>query len=160
MKRLAHGLFYVWHAPSSCNKLNFDAAIFFPNAASDSGVVIQNHLGEVMAARSLRGAATSNSDKVEPLVWICISLIRWSKVITLVLWTLFCLLDFSGLDLIMCFLSRLHWFLVSRFFWDANSMAYGLTHYAKRISSYVFWLEGSPPPAMEDLYYDLAHLPL
>ena len=37
-------------------------------------------------------------------------------------------------------------------------MAHSLARYAKNLSDEMYWLEDSPPPAMEALYKDSLHI--
>ena len=46
---------------------------------------------------------------------------------------------------IQALLANLHWFSVYSICHDANSVAHALARYVKHISSYVFWIEDSPP---------------
>ena len=55
---------------------------------------------------------------------------------------------------IQCLIASLHWAKVKLMIRDANCVAHSLVRYAKTIVDDVFWLEDSPPPALEALYVD------
>ena len=41
---------------------------------------------------------------------------------------------------------------------EGNMVAHSLAKYAKHISDVVYWVEDSPPPAVEALYQDSLHI--
>lgn len=55
---------------------------------------------------------------------------------------------------IQCLVAGLHWAEVRTMKWDANEAAHSLARYARNISDVVYWLEDTPPPALEALSYD------
>ena len=55
---------------------------------------------------------------------------------------------------IQCLVAGLHWAEVKLVKRDANCVAISLARYAKTTVDDVFWLEDSPPPALEALYFD------
>nr|POF10641.1 hypothetical protein CFP56_27199 [Quercus suber] len=55
---------------------------------------------------------------------------------------------------IQCLVAGLQWVEVKLVKRVANGVAHSLARYAKTIVEDVFWLEDSPPPALEELYVD------
>ena len=55
---------------------------------------------------------------------------------------------------IQCLMSGLHVVLVSCVSRTANSMAHSLAKFARGVEDECIWLEESPPPALEALYFD------
>ena len=52
----------------------------------------------------------------------------------------------------------LSWFFVSFIYREGNFVADSLAWFARHISNDVIWIEDPPPPALESLYFDLAHI--
>lgn len=55
-------------------------------------------------------------------------------------------------------LAGLYWFFVSFIHREGNFVVHSLARFAKHISDDVIWIEDSPPPALESLYFNLAHI--
>ena len=55
---------------------------------------------------------------------------------------------------IQCLMLGLHVVLVSCVSRTANSMAHSLAKFARGVEDECIWLEESPPPALEALYFD------
>ena len=151
-------------------KLNFDAATF----ANGSGVgaVICNAAGEVMAALSVRGGAMADSEEAEALA--CRKVMefaidaRFSELIvegdnSLVMsavsstnpnWS------YLGViyDDIGCLAAGLRYVSFNCIQRSSNSMARSLARYANVLDEKVVWLEDSPPPAHDALYFDFSFL--
>lgn len=49
-------------------------------------------------------------------------------------------------------------FFVSFIHREGNFVVHSLARFAKHISDDVIWIEDSPPPALESLYFNLAHI--
>ena len=55
---------------------------------------------------------------------------------------------------VLCLWSGLHAVSVSCVSKSANSVAHSLARFAKGVEDEIVWLEESPPPALEALYFD------
>ena len=159
----------TWTAPpENCFKLNFDAAIFKDINASSFGVVIHNELGEVMAALAVKGPPIHDSEEVEVLA--CRKVLEFavdSGFAELILEgdsvTVMQTLEASRSNMsrlghlygdVQCLRSGLRAMYVSCVSRSANSVAHSLARFAKGVEDEIVWLEDSPPPALEALYFD------
>nr|XP_023894814.1 uncharacterized protein LOC112006735 [Quercus suber] len=115
--------------PISRFKLNFDVAIFPDLKCSSLGAIIHNENGEVMGAMSAKGPQVQDSIEVEVLA--CRRALEFAIDIGFFRW--------------------IEVKLVKR---DANGVAHSLARFVKTIVEDIFWLEDSPPPALEALYVD------
>ena len=160
----------VWQPPSHSEyKLNFDVAIFSGLDRSSFGAMIRNDKGEVMAAMSVNGLRVSTSDEAELLA--CRRAIefamhaRFSRLIiegdnSNVIQSIssssknFSLLGDVVSD-IRHLLWGLRWSRVCCVRRGANKVAHALTQYARNsLDADLYWIEDSPPPAIEALYHD------
>ena len=154
--------------PCLSYKLNFDAAIFQDGEASGFGVVIRNNGGEVMAALSARGPAVSDSEEAEVLACrkalefaadsgftelilegdnsVVMNAISSSRMFQSRLGHLYFDVNCLAMGLPVLSLS-----CVAR---SANSVAHSLARFAQCINEDMIWLEESPHPALEALYFD------
>ena len=151
-------------------KLNFDAAIF--ENGSGVGAVIRNAAGEVMTALSARGEAVADSEEAE--VRACRKALEFaidagfSELMvegdnSVVMSTIFANKpNWSRLGVIYvdigfsaAGLSYVYFSCIRR---NANLVAHSLARYANGLVEEVVWLEDSPPPALDALYFDLSFL--
>ena len=136
------------------------------------GAVIRNAAGEVMAALLARGEAVSDSEEME--VQACRKAMefaidaRFSELIvegdnSVVMsaissnnpnWSRLGVIydDIGCLAAGLCYVS---FNCIRR---NANSVAHSLAWYANGLVEEVMWLEDSPPPARDALYFDLSCL--
>ena len=158
-----------WNLPlGSSFKLNFDAAIFQDCKALGFRVVIWNNLGEVMAALLARGPHVQDSEKAEVLAYrkaleftidlgfsdivikgdnsVVMAAISSSRLFHSRLGHLYA-------D-IHCLATGLQVHSVSCVAQSANSVAHSLARFANCINDEIIWLEESPQPALEALYFD------
>ena len=151
-------------------KLNFDAAIF--KNGSGVGAVIRNAAGEVMATLSVRGEAVADSEEAE--VWDCRKALEFaidagfSELIvegdnSVVMSTISSNKpNWSRLGVIYddigCLAASLSYVSFTCIRCNANSVAHSLARYANGLVEEVVWLEDSPPPARDALYFDLSLL--
>ena len=156
-----------WKPPTGqLYKLNFDAAIFANS--SGIGAVIRNAAGEVMAALSARGAAVIDSEEAEAIA--CRKALEFaidagfSELVvegdnSVVLSSVSSIHpDWSRLgviyDDIRHLAAGLHYVAFNCIRRSANSVAHSLARYANVVDEDVVWLEESPPPALDALYFD------
>ena len=159
----------TWRSPSgSSYKLNFDAAVFADTSSSRFGAIIQNNIGEVMAAMSAKGLAIVDGEEAKVLT--CQRALEFAvdagfkelviegdnatdmKSIT----SLKALRSRMGniyTDIrLLATGSRCQSFsCVKR---NANIVAHSLARYARLIDEDIFLMEESPPLALEALYLD------
>ena len=156
----------------SLYKVNFDAAVFTKSNSSGFGVVIRNNLGEILAAVSTKGLAVGDSEEAEVLA--C------RRALEFAIDAGFAELEIEGDNVTMmrslasssAIQSRLgniyadiHVLVAGcqclSFLWvnrSANRVAYSLAKHASLIEEDVYWMEKSPPPALEALYTDYIHM--
>ena len=154
--------------PCLSYKLNFDAAIFQDGEASGFGVVIRNNGGEVMEALSASGPAVSDSEEVKVLA--C------RKALEFAVDSGFTELILEGDNSVVmnaissscmfqsrlghlysdvhCLAMGLHVRSLSCVARLANFVAHSLARFAQCINEDMVWLEESPQPALEALYFD------
>ena len=158
-----------WKPPAGqLFKLNFDAAIF--ENRSGVGAVIRNAAGKVMAALSARGEAEADSEEAE--VRACRKALEFaidagfSKLMvegdnSLVMSTISSNkpnwshlgVIYDDIGFLAAGLSYVSFSCIQR---NANSVAHLLARYANGLVEEVVWLEESPPPALDALYFDLS----
>ena len=158
-----------WHPPtSSFYKLNFDATVFSDTCSSGFRAIICNNLGEVMAAMSTKGPSVVDSEEAEVLA--CRRALMFavdagfeelmiegdnSTIINSIasLWALRSRLGNIHANIhLLATGSRCKSFSCVKC--EANSVAHSLARYARNIDEDIFWMEESPPPALEALYLD------
>ena len=136
------------------------------------GVIIRNDKGEVMAASSARGDSASGSEEAEVLA--CHHVVEFALGLgfkELVIegdnaTIMRNITDFATSSSHLCHvfldihssLVGLSWFFVSFIYREGNFVADSLAWFARHISNDVIWIEDPPPPALESLYFDLAHI--
>ena len=154
--------------PLTCFKLNFDAAIFKEEEASGFGAIIRNDRGEVMAAFSGKGPPVSCSEEAEILV--CCRAVEFALECGFmemvvkgdnqsVMSTLELKRSLSSqighiIQDVLCLLHRFRWSQVQFVKRSANTVAHLLARHAKSLVHDVIWLEESPPPVVQALYFD------
>ena len=154
--------------PRSLFKLNFDAAVFNDINASGVGAVIRNDMGEVMVSLSARGPQVVDSEEAEVLACrraleLAIDL-RFPELViegdsASVMkniagsWPRLSHLGHLYAD-IHCLVSGLQSVRFTCVHRDANSVAHSLARYARNVDEDIAWVEDSPPPALEALYWD------
>ena len=151
-------------------KLNFDAAIF--ENGSGVGAITCNATGEVMVALSARGEVVADSEEAEVRAcWkalefaidagfselmvegdnsVVMSTIssnkpNWSRLGVI----------YDDIRYLAAGLSYVSFSCIRH---NANSVAHLLAQYANGLVEEVVWLEDSPPPAHDALYFDLSLL--
>ncbi|KAL4598870.1 hypothetical protein ACB092_11G088100 [Castanea dentata] len=122
--------------PNSRFKLNFDAAIFSNMKCSGIGAIIRNEKGEVMGAMSAKCPQVQDSMEAEVLA--CRRALEFA-------------IDIGFSELVIEG-DNAQWAEIKLVGRDANGVAHSLARYAKTIAEDVYWLEDSPPPALEALY--------
>nr|XP_023914469.1 uncharacterized protein LOC112026028 [Quercus suber] len=156
--------------PGQLSKLNFDAATFANGLGV--GAVTHNVAGDVMVALSARGAVVVDSEEAEALA--CRKAMeftidaRFSELIvegdnamvmsavssTSPNWSCLGVIY----DDIGCVVARLLYVAFSCIRHSANSVAHSLARYANVLDEEVVWLEDSPPPARDALYFNSSFL--
>ncbi|XP_075636695.1 uncharacterized protein LOC142608925 [Castanea sativa] len=160
-----------WKPPTGqMYKLNFDAATFANGLGV--GAVICNSAGDVMAALSAKGAAVVDSEEAKALacqkaMGFAINA-RFLELIVegdnaMVMSAISSKsLNWSCLGVIyddIGFLAaELHYVAFNCIRRSANFVAHSLARYANVLTNEVVWLEDSPPPAREALYFDSSSL--
>ena len=158
--------------PPSVYKLNFDAAIFSDLNCSRFGAIIHNEEGEVMARMSVKGPLVHNSIEAEALV--CRRVVQFSieagfsrLVIegdnALVMNAISCSTEnnsllghiFEDIQHLVCGLQYASIRCIER---GGNMVAHSLARHARTISDEMYWMEDSPPPAVDALHQDLLHI--
>ena len=158
-----------WTPPSGLSfKLNFDAAIFQDGKASGFGAVFRNNVGEVMAALSARGPPVLDSKEAEVLAcrkalefaidsgFADIVLEGDNSVVMAAISSSRLLHSWLGhlYSDIHCLAMGLHVRSMSCVARSAHSVAHSLARFANCINDEIIWLEESPQPALEALYFD------
>ena len=158
--------------PDPVFKLNFDAAIFSELNGSGVGVIIRNCKGEVMAAMTAKGPPVGGSEEAEILA--CRRALEFAidagftdLIVEGDNAAVMSSLSSSGADLsrlghiiqdIQCLANEIRWVCFSHVKRGANSVAHVLARHAKNVTEEIVWLEDTPPPASEALYYDSLYL--
>ena len=158
--------------PAGRYKLNFDASMFSDPPFTGYGAVIRNENADVMASFSVHGSKAVDSSEAELLA--CRRAIQFAIEMGItdvviegdnaMIMGSIAKKDLSGarqghifMD-IQALLVELTWFSISSVKREANTVAHSLPCYAPHIQENVFWIEDSPPPALEALYFDFAHI--
>ncbi|XP_075659014.1 uncharacterized protein LOC142628865 [Castanea sativa] len=160
----------VWQPPPPMEyKLNFDAAIFSGMEKSGIGAIIKNEKGAVMAGMSVVGPKVDTSEETELLA--CRRSIEFAVDVG------FTRLILEGDNTnvmhaissdvanssflgnvvgdIRHLISSLQWVTTSMIRRGGNEVAHVLTQHARNLEYDLYWMEDSPPPALEALYQDL-----
>ena len=158
--------------PPSIYKLNFDAATFSDLNCSGFGAIIHNKEGEVMAGMSVKGPFAHNSAKAKALA--CRKAVKFSieagfsrLVIegdnATMMNAISCSADNNSLlghifEDIHNLIRGLEYASISYVKRGDNTVAHSLACHARNISDEMYWLEDSPPPAVDVLYQDYLHI--
>ncbi|XP_050259045.1 uncharacterized protein LOC126704050 [Quercus robur] len=161
----------VWQPPpSEAYKLNFDAALFSDLGRIGIGAVIRNEKGEVMAAMTACGSAIYTSEEAE--------LLACRRALEFAVDAGFYKLIIEGdnsnvthvisssaennslfgniVDDIRHLIRGLHWSAVCCIRRGENRVAHALAQHARfSLDEDLYWMEDSPPPAMDALYHDI-----
>ena len=154
--------------PKSAFKLNFDVAVFSGVNRTDVGAIIRNYKGEVMAAMSVRGPIVHCSEEGELLV--C------RKAIEFAIDAGFSRLVIEGdnvnvikaissqeanisllrnvVEGIKHLLRGLQWVSTFHIRRSGNKVAHVLVQHVRTIIEDLYWIEGSPPLVIEQLYHN------
>ena len=161
---------HVWQPPPQSEyKLNFDATTFSGLDRLGYGAIIRNDKGEVMAAMTTNGSKVSTSDEVE--LFACQRAIEFavdvgfsrliiegdsSNVIQAISSPLENFSLFGNVvNDIRHLIWGLQWTIVCCIRREANKVALALAQYARNtLDEDLYWMEDSPPPALEALYHD------
>ena len=161
----------VWKPPpSEAYKLNFDAATFPDLGRTGIGAIVRNEKGEVMAAMSACGPAVQTSDEAELLA--CRRALEFavdagfsrliiegdtSNVIHDISLSEENTSSFGNVvDDIRHLIRGLIWSEVCCIRRGGNRVAHVLAQHARQtLDEDLYWLEDSPPPALDALYHDL-----
>ena len=159
----------TWKPPSGAQyKINFDAAVFADIKVSGVGVVIRNDKGEVMAALSARGPPVTDSEEAKVLAG------RKALEFALDLGFSEVVLEGDNIGVMRSIQSKgannsslghiygdIHCLAAGFRVWSvsyvkrtANSVAHSLAKYVRQVVDEQVWLEESPPPAQDELYFD------
>ena len=158
--------------PQTMYKLNFDAAVFMEQQSSGIGAIIRNAQGQVMARMSAKGPYVRNSEEAEALACrqaVVFALEAGFSKIVIEGDNSTIMKAISGLSYhnslpghvyedICAYLNGMQLVSISCIKRGGNMVAHSLAKYAKNISDVVYWLEDSPPPAVEALYQDSLHV--
>ena len=153
-------------------KLNFDAAVFTEQQSSGIGAIIRNAQGQVMAGMSAKGPYVRNSEEAEALACrqaVVFALEAGFSELVIEGDNSTVMKAISGLSYhnsllghvyedICAYLNGMQLVSISCIKRGGNMVAHSLAKYAKNISDVVYWLEDSPPPAVEALYQDSLHV--
>ena len=162
----------TWTPPAGLlYKINFNAAVFADIKASGFRVVIWNDKGEVMAALLAKGPPVMDNEEAKVLVW--------HKALEFALDAGFIEVVLEGDNIgvmrsiqsndvnnsglghiygdIHCLAAGFRAWSISYVKRTANSVAHSLAKYARQVVDERVWLEESPPPALEALYFDFCY---
>ena len=150
-------------------KLNFDDAIFSALEKSGIGAIIRNDKGEVMAGMFAIGPKVDTSEEAE--------LLACRRSIEFAVEAGFTRLVIEGdnsnvmqaissdavnysflgnvVDDIRHLMSGLQWASTSKIKREGNKVVHVLAQHVRHLDFDLFWLEDSPPLALEALYQDL-----
>ena len=161
----------IWQPPpSEVYKLNYDAALFSDLGRTGIGAVIRNEKGEVMAAMTACGQAVHTSEEAK--------LLACRRALEFAVDAGFYRLIIEGdngnvthaissstennspfgnvVDDICHLIRGLHWSAVCCIRRGRNRVAHVLVQHARfTLDEDLYWMEDSPPPAMDALYHDL-----
>ncbi|XP_075633592.1 uncharacterized protein LOC142606073 [Castanea sativa] len=156
--------------PSSIYKLNFDVAIFSDLDRTGVGAIIRDEHGQVMAAMIASGPQVHSSMEAELLA--CRRSMEFAvdagfnkliiegdnvNVMQAISSTMIdCSLLGYVVDDIRHLVYCLEWASISTTRRDGNKVAHALAQHARNsIDNDVYWMEDSPPPAVEALAHDV-----
>ncbi|XP_075663123.1 uncharacterized protein LOC142632637 [Castanea sativa] len=144
----------IWKPPpSSVYKLNFDAAIFSDLDRTGVGAIIRDEHGQVMAAMTASGPPVRSNAGFNKLI-IEGDNVNVMQAISST--KIDCSLLGYVVDDIRHLVYCLEWASFSTTRRDGNKVAHVLAQHARNsIDNDVYWMEDSPPPAVEALAYDV-----
>ena len=164
----------IWKPPpSEAYKINFDATIFSNLGRTRFGAIVRNEKGEVMAAMTASGPSMHTSDEAELLAcWRGLEFAvdaGFSRLIiegdnSNVIHAISSSEENNSLfgnvvDDIRHLIRGLLWSEVCCIRRGGNRVAYALAQHAKHtLDEDLYWMEESPPPAMDALYHDILSL--
>ncbi|KAL0009843.1 hypothetical protein SO802_004951 [Lithocarpus litseifolius] len=163
----------VWQPPPSMvYKLNFDAAIFSGMEKSGIRAIIRNERGEVMAGMSAIGPMVETSEEAELLAcrrslefavdvgFTRVMIKGDNSNVMQAISSAVVNYSFLGnvVDDIRHLMSGLQWVKTSKIRRGGNKVVHVLAQHARNLESDLYWLEDSPPPALEALYQDALFL--
>lgn len=153
-------------------KLNFDATTFSDLNCSKFGAIICNEEGEVMAGMFVKGPSIYNSVEAEALA--CRKAVElsieagFSRLViegdnAMVMNAVSSTADNNSLlghifEDIRNLIHGLQYVSISCIKRGGNMVAHSLAIHARNISDEMYWLEDSPPPAVNALYQDYLHM--
>ena len=161
----------IWQPPpSEAYKLNYDTALFSDLGRTGVGAVILNEKGEVMATMIACGLAVQTSEEAELLA--CRRALEFAvdagfyRLIiegdnSNVIHAISSSADNNSLfgnvvDDIHHLIRGLHWSAICFIRRSWNRVAHVLAQHARfTIDEDLYWMEDSPPPAIDALYHDL-----
>ena len=156
--------------PATAYKLNFDAAIFADLDRIGVGAIIRNEQGQVMAAMIAAGPKANSSDEVKLLArrrsmefavdaGFTKLIIEGDNVNVMQVISLShinCSLLGYVVDDIRHLIHCLEWVSISFTRRGGNKVAHALAQHARNsLDNDVYWMEDSPPPAVEALIQDV-----
>ncbi|KAK9993430.1 hypothetical protein SO802_023133 [Lithocarpus litseifolius] len=159
--------------PSSVYKLNFDAAIFAELDRTGVGAIIRNEHGQVMAAMTASGPKVSSSEEAELLArrrsmefavdaGFTKLIIEGDNVTVMQAISssrINCSILGYVVDNIRHLIHCLEWARTSFTRRGGNKVAHALAQHARySLDNDVYWMEDSPPPAVEALIQDVMFL--
>ena len=163
----------IWRAPPAKEfKLNFDATVFYNQHCSGFGAIIRNSSGEVMASMSVTGPYVNSSKEAEVLA--CRRAVEFSRGVGFsrviiegdclnVMRALSVSIENSSLlgHIYEDIKFNLRGMQVLSINWvkrGGNMVAHTLAKHARNLLNDLFWIEDTPPPAADALYYDSLHI--
>ena len=149
-------------------KLNFDAVVFKDISALGVGVIIRNERGQVMVVLLSKGLAVMDSEEARGLA--CRQAMEFvidagfsnlimegdnSNVMRSIASAQTYWFRLGNLyDDICCLAGRLRHVEFRGIRHSANGVTHSLARFARHLSEDIVWLEDSPLPALEALYFD------
>ena len=156
--------------PATAYKLNFDAAIFADLDRTGVGAIIRNEQGQVMAAMQAAGPKANSSDEAELLACrrsmefavdagFTKLIIEGDNVNVMQAISsshINCSLLGYVVDDIHHLIHCLEWVSICFTRRGGNKVAHALAQHARNsLDNDVYWMEDSPPPAVEALIQDV-----
>ena len=164
----------IWKPPpSEAYKINFDVTIFLDLGRTRFGAIVQNEKGEVMTTMTASGPAVHTSDEAELLAcWRGLEFTVDAGFSRLIIEGDNSNVNhaissseentslFSNLvDDIHHLIRGLLWSEVCCIRRGGNRIAHALAQHAKHtLDEDLYWMEESPPPAMDALYHEILSL--
>ncbi|XP_075674895.1 uncharacterized protein LOC142644101 [Castanea sativa] len=163
----------VWHAPPAEEfKLNFDVAVFSDQHNSGFGAIIRNSLGEVMAYMLVKGPHMNSSEEADVLA--CRRAVEFSREVGFsrliiegdclnVMRALSVSIENSSLlghiyEEIKFNLRGMHVLSINWVKRGGNMVTHTLAKHVRNLIDDLYWIEDTPPPMEDALYYDSLHI--